>query len=162
MKPEDIIKYVFATEQQDYQARALKCRKSDLVQARQRSIYLIKHFHPYLLWREVAEMFDLDHASAIHAYNKVTNYISTEKRYNDDMSRYILIIRNSTKIPALRVNCVSATYRMTNKRAILRKTALGYEIKLKRLNERTIETATLNLSAEAMAGIVEAYKTLTK
>jgi hypothetical protein len=162
MNAEQIIKYVFATEQQDYQARGLRCRKAELVQAKQRSAYLIHYFYPNLSYNAIGQMFGQKSRVAIYSYDTITGYIAIDKDYADEMNRYILIIRNSFKIPALQVNCVSATYRMPNKRAVLRKTALGYEITLKRLNDRKVETKSLNISAEALAGIVEAYKTLTK
>lgn len=162
MNAEQIIKYVFASEQQDYQARGLRCRKAGLVQAKQRSVYLLRHFYPKMTWAVTGEYFGQGHDMAIYNYNKVIAFMSVDKKYSDEIMRYIKLIRESGKLPNLQVNCTSATYRMPNKRAILRKTALGYEIKLKRLVDRKVETRALSISAEALAGIVEAYNTLTK
>lgn len=161
MKPEDIIKFIFEHEQVDYELRAYKSRKGKLVQARQRSMYLVKHFFPLMTWDEVGSLFGQKHDGAIHAYNKVSSYIATEKMYSREIANYITKIRlRINKATKLKVNCTSATLKMVNRRAILKKTSLGYVITLKRLNGKKIEEATLNLSYEAMEGINEAYNIL--
>jgi hypothetical protein len=166
MKPEELIKYVYAEEQQDPQTRFLKCRKKGIVQARQRSMYLLKYFFPVMTWDSVGFYFCQKHDGAIHAYNQVTNYIATEKKYSDEIAKYIIVIRGRIN-NKLKVNCTSVTYRMDNKRAILRKTTLGYEIILKRLNHLSefksqVESQTLNISTEALDGIIQAYQIFNK
>jgi len=159
MKPEDVVKYVFSEERQDYQSRALKCRKAELVQARQRSMYLVKYFFPQMKWELVGNLFDQKHDGAIHAYNQVTNFIATEKAYQERMAKYISVLRNKQH-NRMKVNCKSAEYKMINKRAILHKTDEGWIILLKRLNGRTVEKKHIIISNEAMIGLVESYQIL--
>jgi hypothetical protein len=159
MKPDELIKYIFEEERQDYQARTLKCRKAGLVQARQRAMYLLKFFYPQMIWEEIGQMFGQKHDGAIHAYTKVTNYIATEKRYEKEMAKYIAVLRNRIT-NKMKVNCVSVEYKMTNKRAILHKSDEGWIILLKRLNGRKVEKKHLALSDEALQGIIESYQIL--
>ncbi|MFA5715037.1 MAG: hypothetical protein WC998_04825 [Candidatus Paceibacterota bacterium] len=166
MEPEDLIKYVFSEERIDYELRFLKSRKRELVQARQRSIYLLHLFFPKMTWDSIAEPFGQKHDGSLHAYTQVTNYIATEKKYEQEMAKYITVIRGRIS-NKMKVNCTSVIYKMENKRAILRKTSLGYEITLKRLNHLSgfksqIEQTTLNISSEALDGIFQAFKILNQ
>lgn len=159
MEPNEIIKYIFAEERQDYQARLLKCRKRELIQAKQRSMYLIKHFNPHLRWEDVGAYFGQKHDGAIHAYNKVTNYIATEPKYSNEIARYITIIRGKIN-RGMKVKNNTVEYRMFNKRVILNKTDSGYIILLKRLVGRKVEKKYMVVSPEAMDAIINAYKIL--
>jgi hypothetical protein len=166
MKPEDLIKYVFREESQDYEARFIKCRKVPFVQAKQRAMWLLKHFYPKLSYNQIGTFFGGWHDMSIHACRVVNNHIATEKKYSDEMSKYILVLRDMMNAK-LKINCTSVMYKMTNKRAILRKTTLGYEITLKRLNSLSgfrdqVEQTTLNISDEAMQGLIECYNILNK
>jgi len=160
MKPEELIKYIFEEERQDYQARALKCRKRELVQARQRAMYLLKYFYPQMIWEEIGNYFGQKHDGAIHAYTKVTNYIATEKKYEKEMAKYIAVLRNRIN-NKMKVNCVTVEYKMNNKRAVLLKKEDSWVITLKRLNGRKVEQRHLSISDEALQGIIESYKILS-
>jgi hypothetical protein len=160
MKPEDLIKYVFREEGQDYEARFLKWRDKYFVQAKQRSMWLLKHFYPQMPGNQIGAFFGQKHDSFIHSYNVVTIFIATEKKYSDEMSKYILVLRGMMNAK-LKINCTSVTYKMLNKRAIVHKTDTGYIIYIKRLNGRKVESKHLVLTDEAMAGIVECFKILS-
>jgi hypothetical protein len=165
MKPEDLIKYVFREEGQDYEARFLKWRDKYFVQAKQRSMWLLKHFYPAMSGNQIGAFFGQKHDGFIHARDKVTNFIATEKKYSDEMSKYIRVLRGMMNAK-LKINCTSVVCKMHNKRAILRKTTLGYVITLKRLEHLSgrdvILTNIMNISDEAMAGVVECFKILNK
>jgi len=161
MTAEDLIKYVFKQEGQDYEARFLKCRKVPFVQAKQRSMYLLKHFFPNMSGNQIGAFFGQKHDGAIHAYYVVTNYIATEKKYEAEMSKYILILRGMMNAK-LKINCTSVMYKMTNKRAILHKTDTGYIIQLKRLVDKKVEKKHLVLTDEAMQGLIECFNILNK
>lgn len=161
MNYEDLIKYVYKEERIDYELRSLKCRKRPNVQAKQRAMYLGHWFFPLLTWEKIGQPFNQKHDGAIHAYNTVCNLIATDKIYANEMSKYFRAVRRDLN-RHLQVNCTSGTLKMQNKRATLRKTALGYEIKLKRLNGREIELSSIALSVEAMEGIVDIFEKLNK
>jgi len=155
MKPDDLIKLVFLYEGQDYQARHLKCRKAHIVQARQRSMYLLKFFYPRMTWTKVAGYFNMEHDVAIYTYNKITGLIAVDKHYEKDMSELInrlrkdqIMIKNQER---------SSVYKMENKRVILSKTKQGYVFLLKRLNNDQIEIRSLSVSDEAMEAIIKMY-----
>jgi hypothetical protein len=160
MKPEEIIKYIFDEERQDYQSRLMKCRKAGLVQARQRSMYLIKFFYPQTTWDEVGICLGQKHDGAIHAYNKVTNYIATEKKYEREMSKYITVIRGRMN-NRLQVNCVTATYKMNNKRISLTKIeGDNWLVFVKKLEGKKIDKKHLVFTDEAINGLLEMYQIL--
>jgi len=162
MKADDVIKYVFEEERQDYQARLMKCRKAGLVQARQISMYLIKYFFRDMTWDEVGICLGQKHDGAIHAYNKVSNYIATEKLYEKRISKYIQVIRGRMD-NKLRVNCVTATYKMNNKRISLTKIeGDNWLVFVKKLEGRKIDKKHLVFTDEAINGLVEMYQILKK
>jgi hypothetical protein len=159
MIPEDLIKYVFKEERVDYELRASKSRKRELIRARQRSMYLLKHFFPKMSDKEITEPFGKDRCTSIDARDTVSNDIATDKKYEAEMSKYIRVLRGMLNAK-LKINCTSVMYKMTNKRAILRKTSLGYEITLKRLVDKKVEKRQLVLTDEAMQGLIECYNIL--
>lgn len=161
MTPDEITKMVFSTEGLDFESRKQPARFRKDVQGRQRAMYLIKYFHPTMSYKDIGLMFGRDHATAIHACNKVTNFIATEKWYAQQMGVYILRIRRQISVP-LHNKGKEVTYRMLNRRAILCKTAQGYVITLKRLRDSKVETRSISLSDEAMNGIIECYNTILK
>jgi len=161
MKPEDLIKYVFREERVDYELRASKSRKRELIRARQRSMYLLKHFFPKMSDSEITQPFNKDRCTSIDARATVTNDIATDKKYEAEMSKYILVLRGMMNAK-LKINCTSVMYKMLNKRAIVSKTDTGYIIYIKRLNGRKVESKHLVLTDEAMAGVVECFKILNK
>jgi hypothetical protein len=161
MEPEDLIRYVFKEEGQDYEARFLKCRKIPFVQAKQRAMYLLKHFYLKLSYNQIGTFFGGWHDMSIHACRVVNNHIATEKKYSAEMSKYIRVIRGKMNAK-LRINCTSVAYVMTNKRAILHKTDTGYIIQLKRLVDKKVEKKHLILTDEAMQGLIECYNILNK
>jgi hypothetical protein len=161
MIPDDLIKFVFKEEGQDYEARFLKWRDKYFVQAKQRSMWLLKHFYPKMSGNQIGAFFGQKHDSFIHSYNVVTNFIATEKKYSDEMSKYIRVLRGMMNAK-LKINCTSVMYKMLNKRAIVHKTDTGYIIYIKSLNGRKVESKHLILTDEAMSGIVECFKILNK
>ena len=161
MKPEDLIKYVFREERVDYGLRDSKSRKRKLIRARQRSMYLLKHFFPKMNDSEITEYFKKDRCTSIDARDTVANDIATNKQYSDEMSKYIRVLRGMMNAK-LKINCTSVMYKMLNKRAIVHKTDAGYIIYIKRLNGRKIESKHLVLTDEAMAGVVECFNILNK
>jgi hypothetical protein len=160
MTPDDIIRDVFKHEQQDYEGRFLRNKKMEAVQARQRAMYLIKHFFPKTSYSQLGRYFGKDHATAMHSCRLVTNFIATEKGYEKEMAVYIHRIRRAMGLP-IQQKPKSAVYKMHNRRAILHRTDRGYVITLKRLNDRRVESQHMSLSVEAMGGIVELYNKLT-
>jgi hypothetical protein len=161
MTPEDLIKYVFKQEgvyDDFYMLRKSSCRKRKLVQARQRSMYLIRIFFPYLTWDAIGQFFadGKRHDRAMHAYKTVSNFIETEKIYAKEMELYIKVLKAMNN----KIINNSVVYKMPNKRVILSKTSNGFLILLKRLENKTIEKKYLNVSDEAMQAIVESYKLL--
>ncbi len=160
MEPGDIIRFVFKEERVDYELRASKSRKRELIRARQRSMYLLKHFFPKMSDSEITQPFNKDRCTSIDARATVANDIATNKQYSDEMSKYIRVLRGMMNAK-LKINCTSVMYKMLNKRAILYKTDTGYEIQLKRLVNKKIEKKYLVLTDETMAGIVECFKILS-
>lgn len=161
MKPEDLIKYVFKQEGQDYEARFLKDRNKYFVQAKQRAMWLLKHFYPNMSGNQIGAYFGQKHDGFIHSRDVVTNFIATEKKYSDEMSKYIRVLRGMMNAK-LKINCTSVMYKMTNKRAILHKTDTGYIIQLKRLVDKKVEKKHLILTDEAMQGLIECFNILNK
>jgi hypothetical protein len=161
MTQDDLIKYVFREERQDYEARFLKCRKIPFVQAKQRSMWLLNHFFPKMSGNQIGAYFGQKHDSFIHSRDVVTNFIATEKKYAAEMSKYIRVLRGMMNTK-MKINCTSVMYKMLNKRAILHKTDTGYIIQVKRLVDKKIEKRHLVLTDEAMSAIVECYNILNK
>jgi len=161
MTAEDLIKYVFKEERVDYELRASKSRKRELIRARQRSMYLLKHFFPKMSDSEITKPFNKDRCTSIDARATVTNDIATDKKYEAEMSKYILVLRGMMNAK-LKINCTSVMYKMTNKRAILHKTDTGYIIQLKRLVDKKVEKKHLILTDEAMQGLIECFNILNK
>jgi hypothetical protein len=161
MTAEDLIKYVFKEERVDYELRASKSRKRELIRARQRSMYLLKHFFPKMSDSEITQPFNKDRCTSIDARATVTNDIATDKKYEAEMSKYIRVLRGMMNAK-LRINCTSVAYVMTNKRAILHKTDTGYIIQLKRLVDKKVEKKHLALTDEAMRGLIECFNILNK
>lgn len=122
-------------------------------------MYLVKHFYPHLRWEDVGAYFGQKHDGAIHAYNKVTNYIATDKCYASEIARYISIIRGKID-KKMKVKDSTVQYKMFNKRVILNKTDSGYIILLKRLSGRKVEKKYMAVTSEAMEAIINAYKIL--
>ena len=163
MKPDELVKFVFAQEGVDYNLRDLKLRNQEIVQARYKSMYLLHHFFPELRQREIAGIFKKDHGTVIHAYKTITNEIATNDNYSHIISNYIHQIRDMIKKgKGYKVNCKSVIFKMPNKRAILIEKPLGYVIVLKRLNGKKVESTSLNISRIAMKGIINAYQYLNK
>jgi hypothetical protein len=161
MKPEELIKIVFEFENVDLELKQFKSNKRELVQAKQRAMYMLKFFFHELTWKQCAGYFNQKHDQGIYAYTKVTDLIATDRAYEKQIARLINIIQGKLA-NKLKVNCVSAEFRMLNKRAILHKTDEGFIILLKRLNGRIIEKKHISISSDAMAGIVESYNLLNK
>lgn len=167
MKPEELVKIVFSHELVDYEMRFLRNQFRMLVQARQRSAYLLHYFYPYMNLKEIAKEVGYNrHSILIYCYKTVSNGIVTDKKYEREMSKLIKLIRiRIERENEFRKYKNVIEFKMKNKRAILRKKTLGYEIILKRLNHldgfrSQVELQTLNISNEAMEGIMQAYQML--
>jgi len=93
MNYESICRYVFSNEVVDWNLHDIKERKRQLVLARQISIYLGNWFYPKMTWKELAEIFKQDHASAMHAKKQVTNLLYSDKDLRRRVDRYLNEIR---------------------------------------------------------------------
>jgi len=164
MKPEELIKIVFKEERVDFELVKIKRQNAILVQARQRSAYLLHYFFPLMINSDIMTYFGYDRPSTVlNSYKRVTNYIATEKKYEKEMAKLIHLIRAKMERESkYRRYPNTVVCKMKNKRAILYKGEEGYVIVLKRLSGRNIELQKLSISDEALQGIIESYQILNK
>jgi hypothetical protein len=93
MKPEDIAKYVFSEQVVDWELRAIKCRKAQLVMARQISYYLINWFMPDVNQEEVSSIFAQDRCTMVHSVKNIKNLLYSEKSLRPKVDKYLNVIR---------------------------------------------------------------------
>lgn len=79
---QDIINNVSEASGIDVKTLKSKTRKREVVIARQFAMYEIKNnFGQSISWKQVAEVFGKDHATAIHSYRTTENAIETNDIY---------------------------------------------------------------------------------
>ena len=93
----DICKYVFSEEVVDWELHTLESRKRQLVLARQISIYLGNWFYPTITDRELAAVFNKDHATASHAIKTIKQLLFSDKALRLRMDKYLRIVREKIK-----------------------------------------------------------------
>jgi len=160
MNPEEIIKYVFAERNVDFELRYVMENKGRLVLAKYISMYLIDWFYPTTSREQQSNYFGYkEKASASAGIKKITQEMQYSKDLRRDMDKYLLHIRS--RIDKKRISGSKVSIKLENKRVILKKTSLGYDLTIKRLMNRQIETRQIVLSGEVIECIADAYKILT-
>lgn len=166
MKPEELIKIVFKEERVDFELVKINSQRGVLIQARQRSAYLLHYFFPLMTNGEIMEYFGYSQPSTIiHCYKKVTNYIATEKKYEREMTKLIKLIRSKmereNKYRVLSSGVI--LFKMHNKRLILSLVDNVYTLQVKKLtDEKKVATQFLTFTPEALEGITEMYTQFNK
>ena len=166
MKPEELIKIVFKEERVDYELVKIKRKSNVLIQARQRSAYLLHYFFPFMINSDIMVYFGYNRPSTvINSYKRVTNYIATEKKYEKEMARLIKLIRakmeRENKYRTLPTGAIE--FKMKDKRLTLKLDDNIYTLQVKKLTEeKKVATQFLTFTPEALEGITEMYKLLNK
>ena len=65
-----------------------KSRLNGLKETRQIIMYFAKRLYPAKTWAEISAYFDLDHATAMHAYHTIQNIIDTDKVFREKMNNH--------------------------------------------------------------------------
>jgi len=93
----DLCHYVFSEENMAWSDHALKYRKRELVIARQISMYLGRWFFPIHTDKELAEIFNQDHATSQHAFKTVRNLMFSDKEFRCKIDKYLAYIKEEIR-----------------------------------------------------------------
>ena len=88
MTPIEIAKYVFREEGVNWEWHGSKKKYGNVVQAKQRSMWLIRQICPKMTFREIGKIFSTDSSNVITACKRINNYIETSKCDMQVMSSY--------------------------------------------------------------------------
>lgn len=64
-----------------------KCRNGELKETRQIIMYFSKKM-TNKTWKAIGDYFDLDHATAMHAYKTIQNLVDTDKSFREKMLKH--------------------------------------------------------------------------
>jgi len=75
----------------------IKTRKREIVLYRQTAIWLIKQHFPMTTLRDLGNMFEKDHATAIHALKTISNLLDTNREIRYDIAMIEKAIQDDIK-----------------------------------------------------------------
>lgn len=162
MKPEDIIRYIFKERNIDIELRYVMDNKDKIVLSKYISMYLIDWFYPSTSRQELSEYFGYKAKSnSSSGIRKISQNMRFNKELRRDMDKYLIYIKSQIEGKKQIVGS-KVSIKLDNKRVILKKTSLGYDLTIKRLLNRQIETRQITLSGEVLECIANAYQILNK
>lgn len=163
MNYEEICKYVFREQRIDWELHNIKSRKREIVDARYISMYLGNWFFPKMSADEATFIFGIDRTNFYAGLRCIKKLLFSDKQMRTDIDKYLAYISRKIAVNRyLTVNAGTVIYKLKNKRIILKKRIDAYEIRIKKLQDKTIEEQKLVVTYETMEGIFNAYQILNK
>ena len=85
IQPNEIINKVTDYYQPELEKLYTRSRFTDVRRVRQVSMFFMKDMTP-LTWKQIADYFNRDHATAIHSYRVVLNEYQTNNEYREQIN----------------------------------------------------------------------------
>lgn len=162
MEYKDIIQYVFEQEGVDPQARYLKSRKREIVQAKQITMVIGK---AYLKLDEyhLAAPLGLDRCSYYNAARKVYDHMDTEPAFNRKMLRYYSFVKeridmeNQLRLSQFTERGKATTREFNGTTLTVFNDGTGYTVTSSKIIEGELQAKEIQLTYEGMKSLIDCY-----